>query len=124
MFVARLSEFGNAKQIWHKLMKFKELRTGTYVGSDINGNKYYEDVSYIFGRSRFVDLKNGYDPTSITPEWHRWMHAMTDYPPSRKEIWHPEWEGAPIESQTGSSNEYVPFRTTRVKVTEWDPNSK
>mmetsp|Transcript_14036 Transcript_14036/g.27992 ORF Transcript_14036/g.27992 Transcript_14036/m.27992 type:complete len:216 (+) Transcript_14036:58-705(+) len=59
------------------------LKFGRLVGEDKGGNKYYENtVDYPFGQHRWVepyDIHN-YDPSSIPPEWHSWMHSMTDVP--------------------------------------------
>ncbi|KNC82620.1 hypothetical protein SARC_05094 [Sphaeroforma arctica JP610] len=123
-FLNRIKELGGIKGMVDKGWKYKELRTGTLIGTDANGNRYFQDKSYIFGRSRFADVK-AKDPTSIAPEWHRWLHYMTDDPPSQSPVWHPKWESSPKKwaAGTGSKNEYVPFRTTAKKVHEWDPNA-
>ena len=56
---------------------------GRLVGTDASGNNYYENTKdYPFGQHRWVepyDIHN-YDPSSITPRWHSWMHSMTDVP--------------------------------------------
>ncbi|GMH71718.1 hypothetical protein TrST_g6799 [Triparma strigata] len=59
------------------------FKFGRLVGTDAGGNKYYENtVDYTFGQHRWVepsDIHN-YDPTSIPPSWHSWMHHMSDSP--------------------------------------------
>lgn len=62
-------------------------RKGTYVGSDYNGNKYYEDRSAPYNRSRWVEypvvqgvwaIEMRYDGSMVSPEWHGWLHYMHD----------------------------------------------
>ncbi|GMH95047.1 hypothetical protein TL16_g13065 [Triparma laevis f. inornata] len=59
------------------------FKFGRLVGTDAGGNKYFENtVDYTFGQHRWVepsDIHN-YDPSSIPPEWHGWMHHMSDSP--------------------------------------------
>jgi len=63
------------------------FRKGTLVGTDGNGNKYYEDNSVPYGRTRWVEyptppgvfgIELRVDPSMISPEWHGWMHYMHD----------------------------------------------
>jgi len=63
------------------------FRKGTLVGTDGNGNKYYEDTTVPYGRTRWVEyptppgvfgIELRVDPSMISPEWHGWMHYMHD----------------------------------------------
>lgn len=45
----RIAALGGIRGIFHKLVRTKDLRAGTLVGTDENGNKYYEDYTYVFG---------------------------------------------------------------------------
>ncbi|VDN97007.1 unnamed protein product [Rodentolepis nana] len=63
------------------------------VGEDYLGNKYYENNRYFIGRNRWVIYGNrfgwDYEASQVPPEWHRWLHNMTDEtpitnPPERK----------------------------------------
>lgn len=38
-----------------KLRRFDEMKSGRLVGEDKYGNKYYENLYYFFGRSRWVE---------------------------------------------------------------------
>ena len=77
-----LSNLGPLK--WFKqLLLTKDPRYGTLVGKDRLGNKYYVGGNE-FNRERFVIYKNksntygGFDATQIPPEWHAWMHRISD----------------------------------------------
>uniref|UniRef100_A0A663MKY9 NADH dehydrogenase [ubiquinone] 1 alpha subcomplex subunit 12 n=1 Tax=Athene cunicularia TaxID=194338 RepID=A0A663MKY9_ATHCN len=108
-----------------------DLKTGTLIGTDKYGNKYYEDKRNFFGRHRWViytnemNGKNTFwevDGSMVPPEWHRWLHSMTDDPPtthppvSRKFI----WENHKF-NLSGTPGQYVPYSTTRKKIQEWIP---
>lgn len=58
------------------------------VGVDKTGNKYYEKLANTqFGRHRWVeyaDIKN-YNASSVPPEWHGWLHYITDHTPEQLE---------------------------------------
>jgi NADH dehydrogenase (ubiquinone) 1 alpha subcomplex subunit 12 len=55
-----------------------DFKSGTLVGEDKYGNKYYENNYYFFGRNRWVEYtewKNiEYDGSQIPAEWFGWMH--------------------------------------------------
>uniref|UniRef100_A0A8C0UTQ9 NADH dehydrogenase [ubiquinone] 1 alpha subcomplex subunit 12 n=1 Tax=Cyanistes caeruleus TaxID=156563 RepID=A0A8C0UTQ9_CYACU len=112
-------------------LRVNDLKTGNLVGTDKYGNKYYEDKRNFFGRHRWVvytkemNGKNTFwevDGSMVPPEWHRWLHAMTDDPPTthppvpRKFI----WENHKF-NVSGTPEQYVPYSTTRKKIHEWIP---
>ncbi|NXI27537.1 NDUAC dehydrogenase, partial [Zosterops hypoxanthus] len=111
--------------------RVNDLKTGNLIGIDKYGNKYYEDKRNFFGRHRWVvytDEMNGkntfweVDGSMVPPEWHRWLHSMTDDPPTthppvaRKFI----WENHKF-NVSGTPEQYVPYSTTRKKIHEWIP---
>ena len=62
---------------------------GVHVGTDANGNRFFENLDAQIGRHRWVvfaghDWRNG--GSSITPEWHGWMHAICDESPANAEF--------------------------------------
>lgn len=67
--------------------RFDELKTGTLVGTDKYGNKYFENPYYFYGRNRWVEYAHhqnmDYDGSQIPAEWFGWMHYKTDLPPIR-----------------------------------------
>nr|XP_009672894.1 PREDICTED: NADH dehydrogenase [ubiquinone] 1 alpha subcomplex subunit 12 [Struthio camelus australis] len=114
-----------------RLERVNDLKTGTLIGVDKYGNKYYEDKRNFFGRHRWViytnemNGKNTFwevDGSMVPPEWHRWLHCMTEDPPTthppvaRKFI----WENHKF-NLSGTPGQYVPYSTTRKKIQEWIP---
>ncbi|XP_021752091.1 probable NADH dehydrogenase [ubiquinone] 1 alpha subcomplex subunit 12 [Chenopodium quinoa] len=51
------------------------------VGVDQYGNKYYENMNVQYGRHRWVEYasKNRYNASQVPPEWHGWLHYITDH---------------------------------------------
>jgi len=59
------------------------FKFGKLIGTDMSGNKYYENVvDYPAGQHRWCEPADAdnYDASSISPEWHGWMHHMSDAP--------------------------------------------
>ena len=59
------------------------------VGVDRLGNRYFENLEEQHGRHRWVEYNSelGHRESSrIQPEWHGWMHHMTDAPPSTPSV--------------------------------------
>uniref|UniRef100_A0A8C4PTB4 NADH dehydrogenase [ubiquinone] 1 alpha subcomplex subunit 12 n=1 Tax=Equus asinus asinus TaxID=83772 RepID=A0A8C4PTB4_EQUAS len=72
------------------------------------------------GKNTYWDV----DGSMVPPEWHRWLHSMTDDPPTtkpptaRKFIWTNHKFNV-----SGTPEQYVPYSTTRKKIQEWVPPS-
>jgi NADH:ubiquinone oxidoreductase subunit len=50
--------------------------------------QYYERLTDTqFGRHRWVEYKDNdmYNASTVPPEWHGWLHYITDYTPSEME---------------------------------------
>ncbi|KAM7328087.1 NADH dehydrogenase [ubiquinone] 1 alpha subcomplex subunit 12 [Alexandromys fortis] len=124
---------GGLRGLLRIFFRANDIRVGTLVGEDKYGNKYYEDNKQFFGRHRWVIYttemhgKNTFwdmDGSMVPPEWHRWLHCMTDDPPTkipptaRKFIW-----ANHKFNVTGTPEQYVPYSTTRKKIQEWVPPS-
>ncbi|XP_070559484.1 NADH dehydrogenase [ubiquinone] 1 alpha subcomplex subunit 12-like [Ptychodera flava] len=109
-----------------KLLRGVDLRIGTLVGIDKYGNKYYENKEYFIGRNRWVEYSPtrywDYDGSQVPPEWHRWLHQMTDDTPvdvppeQRRFIW-----AHHKENFSGTSQKYVPYSTVKPKIESWQP---
>ena len=86
------------------------LLRGKFVGSDDFGNKYYSDSK----GKRWVIYKNRRESSKIPPEWHLWIHFLTQKKPSdniRKFEWQKKYE----ENLTGTSKAYNPEGSLRSK---------
>ncbi|XP_042191113.1 NADH dehydrogenase [ubiquinone] 1 alpha subcomplex subunit 12 [Callorhinchus milii] len=122
---------GGLRGSFWQILRVSDLKTGTLVGEDKSGNRYFENQRYFFGRNRWVEYtnemngKNTYwdlDGSMVPPEWHRWLHYMTDdapsvHPPvSRPFIWETH-----TFNMSGTAGQYVPYSTTRKKIHQWVP---
>ncbi|XP_043092649.1 NADH dehydrogenase [ubiquinone] 1 alpha subcomplex subunit 12 [Puntigrus tetrazona] len=129
--VGQLTGHGGVKGLLLQLFRVSDIKTGTLVGIDKYGNKYYEDKRYFFGRHRWVIYSmemNGkntlwdFDASMVPAEWHRWLHSMTDDPPTTHPP-EPKKFLATVHqfNNSGTANCYVPFSTTHKKIHEWVP---
>merc|ERR1719482_1836776 len=82
--VLRKEGFGRT---YNKARMETTFRKGTLVGTDYNGNKYFEDRNAPYGRTRWVEyptppgvwcIEQRYDGSMVSPEWHGWLHYMHD----------------------------------------------
>ena len=55
------------------------LLTGKFVGEDEFGNKYYSNSK----GKRWVVYKSRVESSKIPPEWHLWIHFLTNNKPSK-----------------------------------------
>ena len=49
-----------------------------------------------------------------------WLHQMNDDAPSRVNILHQSFETPHVETLTGTSGAYMPYSTTKPKISEWN----
>eukprot|EP01099_Mayorella_cantabrigiensis_P001995 TRINITY_DN1872_c0_g1_i1.p1 TRINITY_DN1872_c0_g1~~TRINITY_DN1872_c0_g1_i1.p1 ORF type:complete len:154 (+),score=40.97 TRINITY_DN1872_c0_g1_i1:43-462(+) len=113
------------------LVVLDQLETrGKLVGTDANGNKYYEDNNdaVITGRRRWVDYSAGfaYDASQVPPEWHSWLHHMSDIPGHK--VSPPKFQTPHRQNLTGTPDSYHPrdvYRKTLEPPTPsgsvWNP---
>tara|TARA_B100001173_G_C15597693_1_gene383251 strand:+ start:18 stop:386 length:369 start_codon:yes stop_codon:yes gene_type:complete len=91
---------------WHKQTLGTFIYTlinGKYVGKDEFENKYYTNSE----GKRWVIYKNLIESSKIPPEWHLWIHYMSQNKPSEntnKYSWQKKYE----ENLTGTSKTYRP----------------
>jgi NADH:ubiquinone oxidoreductase subunit len=91
---------------WHKQTIGTFIYTlifGKYVGSDKFGNKYYTSSK----GNRWVVYKNYIESSKIPPEWHSWIHFLSQNIPNKvikKFTWQKEHE----ENMTGTTKAYKP----------------
>jgi NADH:ubiquinone oxidoreductase subunit len=81
------------------------LRQGSHMGEDSRGNQFYE--SRADGRKRrWCAFAGSPDASSIGPEWHAWLHHLTDAPladTGRQLWWQPHQPNL-----TGTAGSYRP----------------
>ncbi|GAB6033477.1 hypothetical protein CHUAL_013362 [Chamberlinius hualienensis] len=116
---------GGLRSSLYKYYRNDDLRIGTLVGTDKFGNKYYENKEFFYGRNRWVDYSDQvgleYDGSQVPSEWHRWLHYITDDPPTKVPPVQHRWIVDHVENFSGTTRSYTPYSTTRSKIESWTP---
>lgn len=79
-------------------------RKGEKVGKDDQGNVYYRERG---GDRRWVIYNGEIEATRIPPEWHAWLHGLSDAPPSEKPLPTKAWEKPHHPNLTGTDRQAV-----------------
>ncbi|KAJ3395219.1 NADH dehydrogenase 1 alpha subcomplex subunit 12 ndufa12/DAP13 [Lobulomyces angularis] len=109
------------KSTIYQILTADQPRTGTLVGTDSYGNQYYENPLDQSNRGRWVVYgKYNWDASQITPEWHGWIHRMTDDHPGIYKFSSPKFTPPHVEHLTGTSSRYTPYNTTTKVLNEID----
>eukprot|EP01089_Gocevia_fonbrunei_P019213 TRINITY_DN672_c0_g1_i6.p1 TRINITY_DN672_c0_g1~~TRINITY_DN672_c0_g1_i6.p1 ORF type:complete len:167 (-),score=28.46 TRINITY_DN672_c0_g1_i6:13-513(-) len=133
--VKRMFEFLRPS-VLYRVFRIEEFKKGTYVGSDVFGNKYYQSLEFLYGQNRWVEPKtvSTFDASQIPPEWHHWLHYVTDYDPSHHPVQEIKYRKPHRENLTGTNAMYQPtnsfYRNTWTnpavkgfKMHAWRPES-
>ncbi|KAK0467968.1 NADH ubiquinone oxidoreductase subunit NDUFA12-domain-containing protein [Desarmillaria tabescens] len=116
------------KEWWRQMQYIGDAKSGTYIGKDQFGNRYYENRNAeeeIPGRHRWVDYaQHFYQASQVPPEWHSWIQHIRKDPPTQDSImqssrqpWQQEW----TETLTGTRGAYKPYNTAAPKINAWEP---
>ena len=84
----------------------KTLFTGTFVGKDKFGNKYYKNKN----DERWVVYSSEIEATRITSDWYLWMHHTIDRIPNQSIEKKYSWQKEHSENKTGTKNSYKPIK--------------
>ncbi len=90
---------------WHKQTLGTFLYTlfsGKFVGKDQFENKYYTNSK----GKRWVIYNSAIESTKIPPEWHSWIHFMTNKPHENLKKF--SWQKDHEENLTGTEKAYKP----------------
>jgi NADH dehydrogenase (ubiquinone) 1 alpha subcomplex subunit 12 len=135
-FLADVRTLG-LKETAYRVWKLKDAwvergERSRLVGKDSEGNSYYEADTINQLRERFVVPAdpNKYDASAIPPEWHKWLHRMTDVLPTAD--MEPKFRKPHRQNPTGSGNIYMQpahflnpkYSTVRQPFQIWNPNVK
>lgn len=77
---------------FEQFFKLRTFKFGRLVGVDRLGNKYYENtVEYKHGQHRWFEpagFRGWFDTdvSELSPEWHAWLHQVTDDPPTDETV--------------------------------------
>ncbi|KAG6889051.1 hypothetical protein C0995_004334 [Termitomyces sp. Mi166 len=135
------------REWWRQMQYICDAKSGTYVGKDQFGNRYYENYNQyeeIPGRHRWVDLaQHNYHASQVPPEWHSWLQHIRESPPHKDPVMlnsSPAWKAVRlslflplsnltespqkpwVENLTGTRGAYRPYNTVPPKISAWEPN--
>ncbi|KII64262.1 putative NADH dehydrogenase [ubiquinone] 1 alpha subcomplex subunit 12 [Thelohanellus kitauei] len=114
------------RTLFIKTFRTRAYQYGTFVGEDVYGNKYYENLGSIKHRSRFVEFPfrgvQEFDASLVPPEWFNWLHHTTDRVPKPDDP-KPFYSLPHIPNQTLFRSKYMGCRTTKPKFEAWKPQS-
>lgn len=83
-------------------------RAGGFIGRDALGNQYFERPGrkgWNFSR-RWVVYAGEAEATTVPPEWHAWLHHLTEQPLPAAE---PKfWQKPHLPNRTGTPESYRP----------------
>ncbi|XP_078043879.1 NADH dehydrogenase (ubiquinone) B17.2 subunit [Augochlora pura] len=108
------------------LRRIDAVKSGTLVGVDADGNKYYKNDGYFYASNRWVVYADkygmDYDGSLVPPEWFGWLHYKTDLPPN-KDPSRPnyKWMAKPKPNLSGTNEAYMPYSTVPPKIQPWKP---
>lgn len=83
---------------------------GKLVGKDDQGNRYYIERKARKGlrQRRWVVYNGEKEASRVPPEWHRWLHYITDESPGDAPPQRKPWEKEHQPNLTGTTDAYRP----------------
>ena len=118
--ISAVQKQGLRKTIY-QVLSSEQPRYGTLVGTDAYGNQYYENKADIMNRNRWVIYEKwNWDGSQVPPEWHSWLHHISDKTPISHPVDKPKFFVAHVEHLTGTSSAYKPYSTVAPKIQAWD----
>jgi NADH:ubiquinone oxidoreductase subunit len=83
---------------------------GNCVGSDANGNRYFEEKTSAADsrKKRWVMYQGEVEASKIPAEWHGWMHYTTDVLPSASPAPRYPWQKPHQPNPTGTEKRHLP----------------
>ncbi len=87
----------------------KTFFTGTYVGKDNFGNKYYKNKR----DERWVIYSGTVEATKITTDWYLWIHHTIDKVPDENTSKKYGWQKNHSENKTGTKHSYKPVKIAK-----------
>ena len=89
---------------------FDIKRRSTLVGTDEDGNKYYEDrkKSVEHRNRRYVVYRGLAEPSKVPADWFGWLHYTLEKPPTEAPLNRRAWETDHKPNMTGTLFAYRP----------------
>ena len=88
---------------------FTKMR-GESVGTDTEGNRYYQDKRIVAGRrrKRWVIYNGEAEASRVPPDWHGWLHHTTNAPPPQGGLPRRKWQKDHLRNVSGTDLAYRP----------------
>ena len=83
---------------------------GKLIGTDLYGNKYYEDKK----GKRWVIYNGEIEASKIPEEWYSWIHSIKNKIENNHELKKYKWQKNHQENLTGTSKAYHPSKNKNV----------
>lgn len=101
---------------------FTKMR-GELVGTDAEGNRYYQDKRVIAGRrrKRWVIYNGEAEATRVPPDWHGWLHHTTNALPPAGGLPRKPWQKEHERNHSGTALAYHPPGSTLATAAENKP---
>ena len=86
------------------------LFNGERVGTDAQGNRYFQERRQPKGRprGRWVMYNGPAEASRVPPEWHAWLHRTVDAPPAEAGRPAKPWQKEHLPNRTGTPEAYHP----------------
>jgi NADH:ubiquinone oxidoreductase subunit len=83
---------------------------GALVGTDAEGNRYFQNKRVIAGRrrKRWVIYNGVAEASRVPPDWHGWLHYTTDATPPAGGVPRKAWQKDHEPNHTGTDHAYRP----------------
>ncbi len=94
---------------------FTKMR-GELVGSDAEGNRYFQDKRTSRGqrRKRWVMYNGDVEASRVPPDWHGWLHHTTNTPLPAGGLPRQTWQKDHERNHSGTELAYRPPGSTLV----------
>lgn len=88
---------------------FTKMR-GELVGTDAEGNRYFQDKRIVAGRrrKRWVMYNGVAEASRVPADWHGWLHYTTDALPLAGGAPRKAWQKEHVPNLTGTDHAYRP----------------
>ena len=88
---------------------FTKMR-GEQVGTDAEGNRYFQDKKIFAGRrrKRWVMYDGEAEASRVPPDWHGWLHHTTDALPPQGGLPRKAWQKDHLRNLSGTDLAYRP----------------
>ncbi len=94
--------------------KIFTMMRGELVGTDSEGNRYYQDKRVTPGvrRKRWVIYNGEAEASRVPPDWHGWMHYTTNDLPPAGGLPRQAWQKDHVRNLSGTDRAYRPPGST------------